>query len=174
MFWTFCVFMHLIPYSPHKFITNRFAIVRPIHPYAGLPVTPCASKVMLKLHITHHTSPCCFGGLTFCTVIFCLCWKNVCASLSPPKWLVPIVGIVATNNKCICQNYHFGCGNALLMSLPANSCGVLLPLKKTLSVTLRLFCFARWKQWLQDCFFPQETCSWSTRLVPWWGGCLDD
>ena len=53
------------------------------------------------------------------------------APLPPPEWLVPIVGIVATNNGRTCQNHHFGCGNALLMSLPANGCGVLLHLKKT-------------------------------------------
>ena len=53
------------------------------------------------------------------------------APLPPPERIVPIVGIVATNNGRTCQNHHFGCGNALLMSLPANGCGVLLHLKKT-------------------------------------------
>ena len=54
------------------------------------------------------------------------------APLPPPERIVPIVGIVATNNGRTCQNHHFGCGNALLMSLPANGCGVLLRLRKTL------------------------------------------
>ena len=55
-----------------------------------------------------------------------LCCKNV-APLPP----VPIVGIFATNNGRTCNNHRFGCGNALLMSLPANGCGVLLRLRKT-------------------------------------------
>ncbi len=40
VFQTFCVFSLLNPYSPRKFITDRFSVVRPIRPYAGLPVTP--------------------------------------------------------------------------------------------------------------------------------------
>ena len=36
--------------------------MRPIHPYAGLPVTPCGSKVMADCRFTHHTSHCFFGG----------------------------------------------------------------------------------------------------------------
>ena len=53
------------------------------------------------------------------------------APLPPPERIVPIVGIVTTNNVRTSQYHHFGCGNALLMSLPANGCGVLLHLKKT-------------------------------------------
>ena len=53
------------------------------------------------------------------------------APLPPLEWLVPILGMVATNNGQTCQNHCFGCGNALLMGLPAHGCGVLLCLKKT-------------------------------------------
>jgi len=38
------------------FITNRFSVVRPIRPYAGLRVTPCGSKIMADCYFTHRTS----------------------------------------------------------------------------------------------------------------------
>jgi len=55
-----CVFRPLNPYSSFKFITNRFSVVRPKRPNAGLLVTPCGSKVMADCRFTHHTSHCCF------------------------------------------------------------------------------------------------------------------
>ena len=51
--------------------------------------------------------------------------------LPPPKQLVPIVGIFATNNGRTCEEHRFGCGNVLLLGLPAHGCGVLLRLRKT-------------------------------------------
>ena len=57
-FGTICVFRPLNPISPHKFPINRFSIVRPTRPHAGLPIIPCGSKVMAECWVTHHTSPC--------------------------------------------------------------------------------------------------------------------
>ena len=116
--------------------------MRPTCPYAGLPVTPCVSKVMADCCFTHHTSHC---SLWWAYILYDILYGNIVSCklfvpLPPPEWLVPIVGIIATNNGCTCQNHHFGCGNALLMSLPANGCGVLLCLKKTVTLQLILFC----------------------------------
>ena len=83
--------------------------------------------LIVALLTTHHIAF--FGGLRYCIVI---CVVKMFAPLPPAERLVPIVGIVATNNERSCNNHRFGCGNALLMSLPANGCGVLLRLRKTL------------------------------------------
>ena len=118
--------------------------MRPTRPYAGLPVTPCGSKVMADCRVTHHTSPCFFWwayilyDVLYGVILSC---KQMFAPLPPPERIVPIVGIIATNNGRTCQNHHFGCGNALLMSLPANSGGVLLHLKKLCTATLQLILF---------------------------------
>ena len=71
--------------------------------------------------------------MTYCTVFSCLApqQKMMFPSLPPPERVVPIVGIVATSNGRTCDVHRFGCGNALLMGLPAHGCGVLLRLKKT-------------------------------------------
>ena len=94
VFRTLCVFRPLNPYSPRKFITNRFFIVRPIHPCAGLPVTHCGSKVMAHCRITHHTSPSFFGGLSHKYIEFFP--EKLFVDLPPPVRLHPIDGIVAT------------------------------------------------------------------------------
>ncbi len=52
-------------------------------------------------------------------------------SLPPPERVVPIVGIIATNNGRTCNVHRFGCGNAILLARPARGCGVLLRLKQT-------------------------------------------
>ena len=83
--------------------------------------------LIVALLTTHHIAF--FGGLRYCIVI---CVVKMFAPLPPAERLVPIVGIVATNNGRTCNNHRFGCGNALLMSLPVNGCGVLLRLRKTL------------------------------------------
>ena len=89
--------------------------------------------LIVTLLTIHHPI---FGGLTFCIVIFI---EKMFVPLPPPERLVLIVGIVARNNGHTCQNHHFDCGNALLMSLPANDCGVLLHLKKTPSGNLAAY-----------------------------------
>ncbi len=66
----FRVFILLNPYSPRKFIINRFSVVRPICPYVWLPVTPCGSKVMADCCVSHYTSPCFLVGLDIYVVIF--------------------------------------------------------------------------------------------------------
>ncbi len=127
IFWTFCVFIPLNPFYPHKFCLNRFSIMRPICPYAGFPVILCSSKVMADCRITHCTSPHILVGLHTVYIVLCnFLTKKMFAPLLPPEWLVPIVGMIATNNGQTCQNHCFGCGNALLMGLPAHGCGVLL------------------------------------------------
>ena len=83
--------------------------------------------LIVALLTTHHIAF--FGGLRYLHSNICV--VKMFAPLPPPERLVPIVGIVATNNGCTCSNHLFGCGNALLMSLPANGCGVLLRLRKT-------------------------------------------
>ena len=83
--------------------------------------------LIVALLTTHHIAF--FGGLRYLHSNICV--VKMFAPLPPPERLVPIVGIVATNNGSTCSNHLCGCGNALLMSLPANGCGVLLHLKKT-------------------------------------------
>ena len=52
-------------------------------------------------------------------------------SLPAPGRVVPIVGIVATDNGHMCAKHCFGCGNSLLLARPARGCGVLLRLRRT-------------------------------------------
>ena len=111
--------------------------MRPTRPYAGLPVVPCGYKVMADCRVSHHTSPCFFWwayilyDILYGIFMSCSTTKMMFPSLPPPERVVPIVGIVATSNGRTCDVHRFGCGNALLMGLPAHGCGVLLRLKKT-------------------------------------------
>ena len=58
--------------------------------------------------------------------------SKIFAPLPPSEWLVPIVGIVATNNLAHLPKSPLNCVNALLSRLLANGYGVPLHLKKTL------------------------------------------
>ncbi len=73
--------------------------MKPIRPYAGLPVTPCGSKVMADCRNSHHRSPCFFGGLRYLhSNIFLLHNKNKFPSL-PLERVVPTV---------VLSPYHMG------------------------------------------------------------------
>ena len=64
--------------------------------------------------------------------VFCAV-KMMFPSLPPPEQVVPIVGIVATDNGRTCAKHRFGCGNLLLLARTARGCGVLLRLRRTAS-----------------------------------------
>ena len=70
------------------------------------------------------------------------CGEKMLPSLPPREQLVPIVGFIATNNGRTCQEHCFGCGNMLLLGMPAHCCGVLLRLWKT-SPNKLAACFVR-------------------------------
>ena len=42
--------------------------------------------------------------------------KKMFAALLPPEWFLPIDGIGATNNECMCDVHHIGCSIALLLA----------------------------------------------------------
>ena len=68
------------------------------------------------------TSVALFGGLAYCiaycTVLSCPATKQkmMFPSLPPPDRVVPIVGIIATNNGRTCNVHRFGCGNSILLA----------------------------------------------------------
>ncbi len=98
---------HLNPYYPHKFIANRFSIVRPIHPYAGLLV--CC--------VSHYTPPCFFSGLRYLR-------SNIFCSTSRASFFTPTgtsglncwYHIVAISHGHSCDVHRFGSWNALLLA----------------------------------------------------------
>ena len=51
--------------------------------------------------------------------------------LPAPEMVVPIVGIIATNNGFTCGVHQFGCSNNLVLARPAQGCGSFLHMWKT-------------------------------------------
>ena len=119
---------------------NRFAFHRPTCPFSGLPIVPIGSKVMADCHVTHHTSPCFFWwayilyDILYSIILSCYTTKMMFLLFPPPEWVVPIDGIIATDNGRICNVHRFACRNSLLLATPARGCGVLLCLKQTTAV----------------------------------------
>ncbi len=128
----FC-FLALKPLFLPKCIGNRFAFNRPICPYAGLPVVPLGSKVTADYRVSHYTSPCFFGGLTYLHSIFLFP-----SSSRSPDGLVQGIGPIATNKECICGKYCYSCSNALLLARTSRDCCVC---KEWLRTNSRLACF---------------------------------
>ena len=80
---------------------NKILIVWTTCPYAGLFVIPCGSKVMADCWVTHHTSPC---FLRWAYTVSCnFLMKKMFATLLPWEQHVPMFGIFATNNGCMCN-----------------------------------------------------------------------
>ena len=59
--------------------------------------------------------------------------------LPSPEMVVPIVGIIATNNGRTCDVHRFGCGNDLVLARPVHGCGLLLCLRKTAPAEISAF-----------------------------------
>ena len=83
--------------------------------------------------------------MAYCTAISCPTArkKMMFPSLPPPEQVVPIVGIVATDNGRTCDKHRFGCGNSLLLARPARGCGILLRLRKTSAPDELAACFVK-------------------------------
>ncbi len=142
--------------------------MRPTHSYARLPVTPCDSYAMADCCITQHTTTCFLVGFLMYIVAIKKCFQ---LSL-PLEQCVPIVGIIATNNGCTCQNHQFGCGNALL-NRPTHGCGVFLCLKKMPSGDLLLiFYFPMEEMGARLDLLPRTHC-WVMGYLPEWSGGAD-
>ncbi len=71
---------------------NRFSIASPTRPYAALPIVPLGSKVMADCRVTHYTSPCFFGGLTYVhSKVFSAPQQMMFPLLPVPERVFPIV-----------------------------------------------------------------------------------
>ena len=81
------------------------------------------SKVMADCHVTHCTSPNFLLGFNN-AIYFCVHYKK---DVSIDQ-LVPIVGVVAINNLCMCNKPCFHCCNLLLLARNAHGFGGLLHL----------------------------------------------
>ncbi len=126
IFMDISVFEPLNPSFLPKCTGNIFAFHRPICLYAGLPVVPLGSKAKADCRVSHFTSPCSFGGLTYLHSIF------LCPSSSQsPDHLVQGIDTIATNKERTCGKYCYSCGNALLLARTSHGFGVLLCLQGT-------------------------------------------
>lgn len=120
--------------------------------------------------LTHPTSPCFFGGLTYLySDMFCL--KMMYPPLPPPELLVPIVWIIATINGCTCDVYCFNCGNSLLLARPVHGCGVLHLTRITVPNKLAayvVFCDGSDGCWVGFTLRENAICTPGQMLELWW------
>ena len=80
-----------------------------------------------------------FGGPTYLHVICFYTTIMILPPLPTPEMVIPIVGIIETNNGRTCDVHRFGCGNALVLARPAHDCGLLLCLRKTSPAEIAAF-----------------------------------